>query len=145
MCLCLQQDKRTVLDVLSLSRQTAIEVEEQTRAQSQSSLWTMTKGSQLANLDKLQKDSNFDKLVRQINPSCHVVTASMQRGLDLEPWAAFIYASIANQNQVNLFPSGLVINPKCPWLGCTPDRKVFDLNAEKQGLSPFGLLEIKVV
>ena len=53
---CLQQDKRTVLDVLSLSRQTAIEVEEQTRAQSQSNLWTMTKGSQLANLDKLQKD-----------------------------------------------------------------------------------------
>ena len=49
------------------------------------------------------------------------------------------------QNQVNLFPSGLVINPKCPWLGCTPDRKVFDLNAENQGLSPFGLLAIKVV
>ena len=57
-------------------------------------------------------------------------------GLDLEPQAAFIYAWIAKQNQVNLFPSGLVINPKCPWLGCTPDRKVFDLNVEEQG--PFG-------
>lgn len=63
----------------------------------------------------------------------------------MEPQAAFIYASKAKQNQVNLFPSGLVINPKCPWLGCTPDRKVFDLGVEEQGLSPFGLLEIKVV
>lgn len=74
-----------------------------------------------------------------------MVTAPMQRGLDLEPQAAFIYASMAKQNQVNLFPSGLVMNPKCPWLGCTSDQKVFNLNAKKQGLSHFGLLEIKVV
>ena len=87
-----------------------------------------------------KRQSNFDNLVKQINPSRHVVTAPMRRGLHLEPRAACIYASIAKQNQVNLFPSGLVINPKCPWLGCTPDRNVFDCNAEKQGLS-----EIKVV
>ena len=92
-----------------------------------------------------KSQTNFDNLVKQINPSRHVVTAPMRRGLHLEPRAACIYASIAKQNQVNLFPSGLVINPKCPWLGCTPARKVFDCNAEKQGLSPFGLLEIKVV
>ena len=36
--MCLQQDKLTSLDVLSLSRQTPIEVEEKTRAYSQSSL-----------------------------------------------------------------------------------------------------------
>ena len=118
--------------MLSLSRQTAIEVEEKTRAQSQSSLWTMLRkkritASKFGQVAKRQ--TNFDNLVRQINPSRH----------------AFIYASMVKQNQVNLFPSGLVINPKCPWLGCTPDRKVFDVNAEKQGLSPFGPLEIKVV
>ena len=134
--------------MLSLSRQTAIEVEEKTRAQSQSSLWTMLRkkritASKFGQVAKRQ--TNFENLVGQINPSRHVVTAPMQRGLELEPRAAFIYASMVKQNQVNLFPSGLVINLKCPWLGCTPDRKVFDLNAEKQGLSPFGLLEIKVV
>lgn len=148
MSVCLQQDKLTALDVVSLSRQTAIEVEKKTTAQSQSSLWTMLRNKRITASKYGQvakRQSNFDNLVRQINPSRHVVTAPMQRGLDLEPRAAFIYASVANQNQVNLFPSGLVINPKCPWLGCTLDRKVFDLHAEKQGLSPFGLLEIKVV
>ena len=141
---CLQQDKLTALDVLSLSRQTAIEVE----GKKGTDLWTMLRNKRItaSKFGQLAKrQSNFDNLVRQINPSRHVVTAPIQRGLDLEPRAAFIYASVANQNQVNLFPSGLAINPKCPWVGCTPDRKVFDLNAEKQGLSPFSLLEIKVV
>ena len=46
---------------------------------------------------------------------------------------------------VNLYPSGLVINPKCPWLGCSPDRKVFDIQAANQSQNQFGLLEVKVV
>ena len=46
---------------------------------------------------------------------------------------------------VNLYPSGLVINPKCPWLGCSPDRKVFDIQAANQNQNQFGLLEVKVV
>lgn len=33
----------------------------------------------------------------------------------------------------------------CPWLGCTPDRKVYDIKAEQEGLMPFGLLEVKDV
>lgn len=34
---------------------------------------------------------------------------------------------------------------KCPWLGCSPARKVYDLDAVNNGQNPFGLLEIKVV
>lgn len=49
------------------------------------------------------------------------------------------------ENKVNLFPSGLIINPKCPWLGCSPDRKVFDFVASQSGLDPLGLLKVKVV
>lgn len=63
----------------------------------------------------------------------------------MEPVAAMAYANIAKNGRVNLFPSGLIINPKCPWLGCTPDRKVHDIESEAAGLLPFGLLEIKVV
>lgn len=50
---------------------------------------------------------------------------------------------IAKQNQNIRSLSGLPThaNPKDQWSGCTPDQKVFDLNAEKQG---FNLLEIKV-
>lgn len=34
---------------------------------------------------------------------------------------------------------------KCAWLSCSPDRKVYDLDAVNNGENPFGLLEIKVV
>ena len=44
-----------------------------------------------------------------------------------------------------LFPSGLIINPRSPWLGCSPDRKVYDSSAEENGYLPFGLFETKVV
>ena len=43
----LQQDKLTSLDVLGLFRQTTIEVEEKTRAQSQSSLWMMLRNKRI--------------------------------------------------------------------------------------------------
>jgi hypothetical protein len=45
---------------------------------------------------------------------------------------------MANANTpVTCYESGLVVNPACPWLGASPDRKVLDL---KIG---FGLLEVK--
>ena len=54
----------------------------------------------------------------------------MKRGIEMESTAAMSYARNAKHNTVNLFPSGLIINPKCPWLGCSPDRKVYDIDAE---------------
>ena len=69
----------------------------------------------------------------------------MPRGIELEPYAAIIYANQANSGMVNLYPNGLVICPKSPWLGCSPDRKVYDIAAVAEELNPLGLLEIKVV
>ena len=72
MSMCLQQDKLTSLDVLSLSRQAAIEVEEKTRAQSQSRLWTMLRNKRITASkfgQVVKRQSNFDNLVRQINLS----------------------------------------------------------------------------
>ena len=69
----------------------------------------------------------------------------MRRGIEMEATAAIAYARHAKQDKVNLFPAGLIINPKCPWLGSSPDRKVYDIEAETNGMLPFGLLEIKVV
>ena len=69
----------------------------------------------------------------------------MRRGIELDGRAAMVYASAAKENQVNLFPSGLISGPKCPWLGCIPDRKVYDIAEALRGGNPFGLLEIKVV
>ena len=75
--------------------------------------------------------SNFDTLVKQLQPSRLVQTAAMKRGIEMEGRAAYIYATKAKQGKVNLYPSGLVINPKCPWLESSPDRKVYDMRQLK--------------
>ena len=56
-----------------------------------------------------------------------------------------VYANSAKGGCVNLFHSGLLINPKCAWLGCSPNCKVYNLDVFNNGQSPFGLLEVKVV
>ena len=90
--------------------------------------------------------SNFDTLVKQLQPCRLVQTAAIKWGIEMEGRAAYIYATKAKQGKVNLYPSGLVINPKCPWLGSSPDRKVYDIEAAQNGSSsPYGLFETKVV
>ncbi|CAH3031563.1 unnamed protein product [Pocillopora meandrina] len=59
----------------------------------------------------------------------------------MEPTAVIAYANITKQGKINLFPSGLIIDP----LGCTLDCKVYDMEAKEEGLVPYGLLEFKVV
>ena len=39
----------------------------------------------------------------------------------------------------------MVLNAKCAWLGCSPDHKVYDLDAFNSAKNLFGLLEVKVV
>ena len=119
---------------MGVARETAIKLEKQTISQSSNETWyylrekciTASKFGKVA-----KRVTNFDSLVNQLNPSRRVVTADMH--------------NIAKQGMVNWFPSGLIINPKSPWLGCSPDRKVYDSSAEKDGYLPFGRFETKVV
>lgn len=134
-------------DSLSLNFELSHLLEEQTRAQGQNQLWhSLRKNRITASKFGLvaKRQSNFESLVKQLSGARHIQTAAMKKGIELEPRAAAVYASKYKRNQVNLFPSGLIIHPECPWLGCTPDRKVFDM-APPAGVSPYGLLEIKVV
>ena len=146
-CTRLDNDKQALLESLSITRHVAIEIEQKTVQQSSSSLWhSMRKKRITASKFGLcaKRQSGFESLVTQLNPSRRVITEPMKRGLKLEPEAALEYANNAKGGMVNLYPCGLVISPKAPWLGCTPDRKVFDIELNQQGLDPIGLLEIKV-
>ena len=90
-----------------------------------------------------KRGSNFETFVQQLLSSRFVQTAAMKRGVEMEGRAAFIYAHKEKMGIVNL-SCGLVINPKCPWLGDSPDRKVYDMEASRNGTSnPFGLFEAK--
>ena len=60
----------------------------------------------------------------------------MQHGIDHEPIAAEQYAKTFGRN---IYRVGFVINPTCAYLGCSPDRRVYDPDATP----PYGLLEIK--
>ena len=66
-----------------------------------------------------------------------IKTAAMKRGLKYEPDVAKFYF---DTNTVNIYKSGFVINPSVPFLGASPDYKVYD---PSDPISPFGLLEVK--
>ena len=144
----LTQKQQASLDALSVTKEASLDIQEKTVTQSLNDLWHMLRrkritASKFALVARRVQD--FENLIKQLNPSRHVVTAPMRRGIELEPKAAMAYANKAKGGSVNLFPSGLIVHPKCPWLGCSPDRKVYDLQALQNGYNPFGLLEIKVV
>jgi len=146
--LCLDKDKQAAFDSLKVTTKTSIDLEKKTLTQSSSTLWHLLRKKRIT-ASKFgvcaKRITHFENLVQQLNPSRQVVTANMRRGIEMESAAAMTYANVARSGLVNLYPSGLIINPKCPWLGCSPDRKIYDIEARNQGLDPIGLLEIKVV
>lgn len=60
----------------------------------------------------------------------------MKRGIDLEPEVLQQYSDFCN---VNASPSGFVIHPDAPYLGASPDAKVYDPTEDP----PFGIAEVK--
>ena len=144
----LTQKQQSSLDALSLTKEVSLDIQEKTVTQSANSLWHMLHRKRIT-ASKFglvaRRVRDFENLNKQLNPSRHVVTAPIRQGIELEPKAAMAYANKAKDGSVNLFPSRLKIHPKCPRLGCSPDCKVYDLQAVQNGYNPFGLLEIKVV
>ena len=61
----------------------------------------------------------------------------MEREIKYESDAAKFYF---DTNTVDIYKSGFVINPSIPFLGASPDYKVYD---PSEPISPYGLLEIK--
>ena len=109
---------------LAIMQDMSVKVQTQTMGQSASTTWHFLRKKRIT-ASKFglvaRRQSNFDTLVKHMNPTYLVQTAAMKRGIDLEPHAAMIYASIEKAGKVNWFSSGLVIHPQCPWLGCSPD------------------------
>ena len=43
----------------------------------------------------------------------------------MEPVAAIMYCNILN-NDINLYPCGVVVSSWAHWLAASPDRKIYD-------------------
>ena len=148
LAICLERAKLSALTSLQINRETAIEVEKGTTTQAANSMWHAMRSNRIT-ASKFgivaERLSKFDALTNQLSKGRHIQIAAMKRGITMEAHAAMMYAQNTKTCTVNLLPSGLSINPICPWLGCSPDQKVIDLKALSRGENPFGLLEIKVV
>ena len=84
--LCLNQNKQAALEALSINQSVAIDNEQKTVTQSASTLWQLLRSKRIT-ASKFglcaKRISNFENLVKQLNPTRHVVTAPMQRGIEL--------------------------------------------------------------
>lgn len=87
---CLNQEKAVTLESLQIDREVSHDIETKT------SLKVLVK---------------FGLVAKRVSGFQRLVTAAMRRGIELDGRAAMVYASAAKENQVNLFPSGLIIDP----------------------------------
>ncbi|XP_022810646.1 uncharacterized protein LOC111347689 [Stylophora pistillata] len=123
---------------LSVSQAQSCLYEEETREQSDTQKWHDLRAQRLSSSkfkDVCARRADFESLaVRQLKKT--VQTAAMRHGINTEEEAASAYA---DSGDCNVFPAGIVINPSCPHLAASPDRRVYDPSEN----NPWGLLEIK--
>uniref|UniRef100_A0A8W8JLC4 YqaJ viral recombinase domain-containing protein n=1 Tax=Magallana gigas TaxID=29159 RepID=A0A8W8JLC4_MAGGI len=67
-----------------------------------------------------------------------VATQSMQHGLSCEAVAAEAFVQLQDNN-INIYPFGIIVSTHAPWLAASPDRKVYQPSMNP----PSGSLEIK--
>ncbi len=114
-------------------------IESETKGQSNDRIWhDLRKPRITATSFKrvCSRRGDFDKLARDMVNMKNIQTAAMKSGIEKEPAAVKKYCNTFSRNAYRV---GLAINPSLPYLGCSPDRRVFDPDA----ISPYGLLEVK--
>ncbi|KAJ8313194.1 hypothetical protein KUTeg_009250 [Tegillarca granosa] len=88
--------------------------------------------------DIVKRKADNEPLVSRLKTNRRVITESMRHGLSHEAIAADAFSKLQDQN-VNIYPCGIVVSPYAPWLAASPDRKVYSTTM----VPPHGLLEIK--
>ena len=124
---------------LHVSDMQSHEYEIETRSQSENDKWHSLRTDRLtASKCKrvCSRKGDFHTLCAQFTSDRVVQTKQMKYVLDHEPEAAENYAITFCRN---VYAVGFVINPTACHLGCSPDRRVYDPDADE----PYGLLEIK--
>ncbi|XP_041913151.1 uncharacterized protein LOC121678037 isoform X1 [Alosa sapidissima] len=128
------------LESLEVTRELACVIEEKTRGQSQSPLWKEVRqprlmASRFGEACSVKGEASSQALAIRILRGVRQ-TLHMKRGIDLEPEVLLQYSDQCN---VNVYPSGFVLHTDAPYLGASPDAKVYDPAANP----PFGLAEVK--
>lgn len=130
---------------LKLNNTEATEIEKSTRTQSLSDRWFNKRRNRLTaskfGLVMKRKTKNNQSFIKNtvISKKDLSNVPSVKYGTENEEKAKYKYKQYMERarNPVQIYSSGLFVNPKICWAGASPDGKVFDA---KYGL---GLLEVK--
>ena len=114
--------------------QQAFQMEASTREQSNSSLWHSARSVRLTSSQFgdviCRKKADVTKLVDTISNQKDIShIPAVKEGREMEDTVANYYRIYKNRNGclgVEIYCSGLVLNPDYPWLGDLPDRIVYD-------------------
>ena len=142
----LPTDQSQFLSKLNLNLETARQVEKKTVKQSVDPEWFALRKLRLTasnfGLVVNRKKQPTEVFLRNIfQPKDLSNVASIKHGKQNESIARTLYAHEMQKRNTKftVYEAGLVINPSLPYLGASPDGKVFDPTDKE----PFGLLEIK--
>lgn len=138
----LPADKLLKLSSLHLSVEECRSFETLTKKQADNKLWHQIREHRIT-ASKIGevvscKPQNFEKRAKDLKNKKPIKTAAMKLGSAREPLAAQKYSEVKH-NEINMWPSGIIVSPWAPWIAASPDRKVYDPSRNPQ----FGLLEIK--
>ena len=137
-------------DSLRISEQDANSLESETQSQRNNSRWWSERRPRLTAstfgdiLSRKSVSNAFLKgLVGDGNTSSNSrnLPEPLKHGIEYESKALEQYENYLKHSghPVKTFPSGFVVNPAFPFLGCSPDAKVIDVTED----NPYGILEIK--
>lgn len=135
----LAQEQQELHKGLVVSTELSNDIEVQTRNQTECKAWHDVRKDRLTSSvfkDVVCRRKDFDSLAHRLLHQKPIQTAAMKHGIKTEPKAAEVYADITGNS---IFLCGFIINPSAHHLGTSPDRKVYDDQADDH----YGLLEIK--
>jgi hypothetical protein len=126
-----------------LTLEEAHALEEQTRNQSNSSLWHEERAkritaSKFKDVVGRKKEATED-FINKIFQRCLIQTKLMKVGIENEDVVLQKY-TIQKNGTVEIFKCGFVVNPGVPFIGASPDGIVYDKEQKV-----FGLIEIKTL
>ena len=145
------KEHQPFLDSLQVSEAEAAVIERETVSQHQNSRWWNERKHRITASqfrEVLHRKSINSKFLKQLvdkeerHTNINNLPAPLRHGIENESRALGRYESYLKNScyPVKIFPSGFVVNPAYPFLGCSPDAKVIDQAAKD---CPFGIIEIK--
>ena len=133
------EQETAFLDGLAVTLEQSREYEQITRSQAQCREWhKLRQGRLIASVFKRiqSRKADFTALAVQLAQKRAIQTAAMKHAVKYEADAATTNAETFRLEEHSV---GLVLNPPCPHVGCSPDRIVYDDREEQK----WGLLEMK--